>query len=96
MKKGGYHNHYQIVSRAFTKGLHKTEGPGPKLNWKKYHGRLNRFHQLVWAVRFPAISEQGLLEEAEGDHFNGITKSVGDDFYLEIQRHKATVRKIEP
>ena len=86
----GYKNLIKIVSRAWTDGFYNR----PRTD----HRDLERFHEGIICCsaciggEIPKLILAGRIEEAEQSIL--WHKSVfGDDYYLELQRHKATVER---
>ena len=86
----GYKNLIKIVSRAWTDGFYNR----PRTD----HKDLERFHEGLICCsaciggEIPALIRAGRIEDAE--RAVQWHKSIfGDDYYLELQRHKATVER---
>ena len=86
----GYHNLIKIVSRAWTDGFYSH----PRTD--KYD--LERYHEGIICCsaclggEVPKLITAGKIDEAEQvvQWFHNL---FGDDYYLELMRHKATVQK---
>ena len=86
----GYHNLIKLVSRAWTKGYYMR--PRTDRNeLEKYHEGLIICSACLGG-EVPKKITQGLLAEAE-EAIQWYKNLYGDDYYLEMQRHKATVPK---
>lgn len=84
----GYHNLIKLVSHAWTDGFYGK----PRTDWselKKYHEDLIVSSACI-AGEVPSKILKGQLEEAE-EAVLRFKELFGDDYYLELQRHKATV-----
>ena len=86
----GYHNLIKIVSRAWTDGFYfhpRTD----KYDLKKYHEGIICCSACLGG-EVPKLITAGKIDEAEKvvQWFHNL---FGDDYYLELQRHKATVEK---
>ena len=86
----GYHNLIKLVSRAWTKGYYMR--PRTDRNeLEKYHeGLIVCTACIAGEVPRRIINDQ--LEEAE-EAIRWYKNLFGDDYYLELQRHKATVER---
>ncbi|MCQ2238396.1 MAG: DNA polymerase III subunit alpha [Bacteroidaceae bacterium] len=86
----GYHNLIKIVSKAWTEGFYMRPRTD-KNELEKYHEGLIVCSACIGG-EVPKKILAGKIEEAEEAirWFKGIW---GDDYYLEIQRHKATVER---
>ena len=86
--KQGYKNLVKIVSRAWTDGFYRR----PRTD----HSDIEKYHEGLIACsaciggEVPKYIRHGILKEAE-ETMLWYKKVFGDDYYLEIQRHKATV-----
>lgn len=86
--KQGYKNLVKIVSRAWKDGHYGR----PRTD----HDDIKRYHEGIIALsaciggEVPKFIRQGLLKEAE-DTILWYKDIFGEDYYLELQRHKATV-----
>ncbi len=86
----GYHNLIKIVSRAWTDGFYSH----PRTD--KYD--LERYHEGIICCsaclggEVPKLITAGRIEEA-GRAVEWFHNLFGDDYYLELQRHRATVPK---
>ena len=86
----GYHNLIKLVSRAWTKGYYMR--PRTDRNeLEKYHEGLIVCSACL-AGEVPRKVLNGQMEEAE-EAVRWYKNLFGDDYYLELQRHKATVPK---
>lgn len=86
----GYHNLIKLVSRAFTKGFYyKPRTDRSEL--EKYHEGLI-VSSACLGGEIPRNIRAGRFEEAEKT-IQWYHNLFGDDFYLEMQRHKATVER---
>lgn len=86
----GYHNLIKLVSRAWTKGYYMR--PRTDRNeLEKYHEGLIICSACLGG-EVPKKITQGLFAEAE-EAIQWYKNLFGDDYYLEMQRHKATVPK---
>lgn len=86
--KTGYHNLIKIVSRAWTDGFY-SHPRTDKYDLEKYREGLI-CSSACQGGELPKLITAGRLDEAEEvvQWFHGL---FGDDYYLELQRHKATV-----
>ena len=83
----GYHNLIKLVSRAWTEGYYMR--PRTDRNeLQKYHEGLIICSACLGG-EVPKKITQGLLDEAE-ETIQWYKNLFGDDYYLELQRHKAT------
>ena len=86
----GYHNLIKLVSRAWTKGFYMR----PRTD----RSELEKFHEglIVCSAclggEVPRKIIAGQYEEAE-EAIRWYKNLFGDDYYLELQRHKATVAR---
>lgn len=84
----GYHNLIKLVSRAWTKGYYMR--PRTDRNeLEKYHEGLIVCSACLGG-EVPKKITQGLLNDAE-EAIQWYKNLFGEDYYLELQRHKATV-----
>lgn len=84
----GYHNLIKLVSKAWTEGFY-TRPRTDRTELEKYHeGLIVCSACLGGEIPRRIIAEQ--FEEAE-EAVQWYKNLFGDDFYLELQRHKATV-----
>ena len=84
----GYHNLIKLVSHAWTKGYYMR--PRTDRNeLEKYHEGLIVCSACLGG-EVPKKITQGLLDEAE-EAIQWYKNLFGEDYYLELQRHKATV-----
>lgn len=86
--KTGYHNLIKLVSHAWTRGYYMRPRTDRSELEKYSEGLIISTACLGGEV--PRKITQGLLGEAE-EAITWYKKVFGDDFYLEMQRHKATV-----
>ena len=86
----GYHNLIKLVSRAWTKG-HYMRPRTDRSELEKYHeGLIVCSACLGGEVPKKIVAEH--YEEAE-EAIRWYKNLFGDDYYLELQRHKATVER---
>lgn len=84
----GYHNLIKLVSRAWTQGYYMR--PRTDRNeLEKYHEGLIVCSACLGG-EVPKKITQGLLNDAE-EAIQWYKNLFGEDYYLELQRHKATV-----
>ncbi len=86
--KQGYHNLIKLVSRAWTKGYYMR--PRTDRNELEQYKEGLIICSACLGGEVPKKITQGLLDEAE-EAIQWYKKTFGDDYYLELQRHKATV-----
>ena len=86
----GYHNLIKLVSKAWTEGYYMRPRTD-RVELEKYHEGLIVCSACV-AGEIPRKIIQGKLDEAE-EAIQWYKRVFGDDFYLELQRHKATVER---
>ena len=86
--KKGYHNLIKLVSKAWTDGFYMRPRTDRE-ELEKYHEGLIVCSACI-AGEIPRKIIQGKLEEAE-EAIQWYKRVFGDDFYLELQRHRATV-----
>ena len=86
----GYHNLIKLVSKAWTDGYYMRPRTD-RVELEKYHEGLIVCSACI-AGEVPRKIIQGRLEEAE-EAIQWYKRVFGDDFYLELQRHKATVAR---
>ncbi len=84
----GYHNLIKLVSKAWTEGFYMRPRTD-RVELEKYHEGLIVCSACV-AGEVPRNIINGKLEAAE-EAIQWYKRVFGDDFYLELQRHKATV-----
>ena len=86
----GYHNLIKIVSRAWTDGFY-SHPRTDKEDLEKYHEGIICCSACLGG-EVPKLITAGRIDEAEQvvQWFHNL---FGDDYYLELQRHKATVQK---
>ena len=86
----GYHNLLKIVSKAWTEGFY--------MHPRTDHAELEKYHEGIICSsaclggEIPQLIMNGQIEKAKevARWFKGV---FGDDYYLELQRHKATVAR---
>ena len=88
--KKGYHNLVKLVSKAWTEGYYMRPRTD-RVELEKYHEGLIVCSACV-AGEIPRKIIQGKYDEAE-EAIQWYKRVFGDDFYLELQRHKATVAR---
>ena len=86
----GYHNLIKLVSKAWTEGYYMRPRTD-RVELEKYHEGLIVCSACV-AGEVPRKIIQGKFDEAE-EAIQWYKRVFGDDFYLELQRHKATVAR---
>ncbi len=84
----GYHNLIKLVSKAWTEGFYNRPRTD-RVELEKYHEGLIVCSACLGG-EVPRKIQAGLLEEAE-ETILWYKKIFGDDYYLELQLHKATV-----
>lgn len=84
----GYHNLVKLVSKAWTKGFYMRPRTD-RAELEKYHEGLIVCSACLGG-EVPRRISAGQLEEAE-EAIRWYKNLFGDDYYLELQRHKATV-----
>ena len=84
----GYHNLIKLVSKAWTKGFYMRPRTD-RVELEKYHEGLIVCSACLGG-EVPRRISAGQLEEAE-EAIRWYKNLFGDDYYLELQRHKATV-----
>lgn len=84
----GYHNLIKLVSKAWTEGFY-SHPRIDKVNLEKYHEGLIICSACLGG-EIPRLIQTGELEEARKS-IQWFKSIWGDDYYLELQRHKATV-----
>ena len=84
----GYHNLIKIVSRAWTDGFY-SHPRTDKYDLEKYHEGIICCSACLGG-EVPRLISAGRIEEAE-QVVQWFRNLFGDDYYLELQRHKATV-----
>ena len=84
----GYHNLIKIVSRAWMDGFY-SHPRTDKYDLEKYHEGIICCSACLGG-EVPKLITAGKIEEAE-QVVEWFHKLFGDDYYLELQRHKATV-----
>ncbi|MEG2573402.1 MAG: PHP domain-containing protein, partial [Bacteroides sp.] len=83
----GYHNLIKLVSRAWTDGFYMRPRTD-RTELEKYHEGLIVASACLGG-EVPKKITKGLLDEAE-EAIRWYKNLFGDDYYLELQRHKAT------
>ncbi len=86
--KKGYHNLIKLVSKAWTDGFYMRPRTD-RVELEKYHEGLIVCTACL-AGEIPCHIRAGRFAEAE-EAIRWYQRVFGDDFYLELQRHKATV-----
>lgn len=86
----GYHNLIKLVSKAWTEGFYMRPRTD-RAELEKYHEGLI-IASACLGGEVPKKITAGRLEEAE-EAMQWYKKIFGDDYYLELQRHKATVQR---
>ncbi len=86
--KTGYHNLIKLVSNAWTEGFYMRPRTD-RADLEKYREGLI-VSTACLGGEVPKKITQGKLEAAE-EAVQWFKKVFGDDFYLELQRHKATI-----
>ena len=86
----GYHNLIKLVSKAWTEGYYMRPRTD-RVELEKYHEGLIVCSACV-AGEIPRKIIQGKFDEAE-EAIQWYKRVFGDDFYLELQRHNATVAR---
>ena len=84
----GYHNLIKLVSKAWTEGFYSRPRTD-RHELEKYHEGLIVASACLGG-EVPKKITAGLLDEAE-EAIRWYKGVFGDDYYLELQRHKATV-----
>ena len=84
----GYHNLIKIVSRAWTDGFY-SHPRTDKYDLEKYHEGIICCSACLGG-EVPRLISAGHIDEAE-EVVKWYRNLFGDDYYLEMQRHKATV-----
>ena len=84
----GYHNLIKLVSKAWTKGFYMRPRTD-RAELEKYHEGLIVCSACLGG-EVPRKITAGRLDEAE-EAIRWYKNLFGDDYYLELQRHKATV-----
>ncbi len=84
----GYHNLIKIVSRAWTDGFYHH----PRTDKEELASHRNGLIicSACLGGEIPKLITKGLVDEAEKQVL-WYKETFGDDYYLELQRHKATV-----
>lgn len=84
----GYHNLIKLVSKAWTEGFY-SHPRTDKHELKKHHEGLIVCSACLGG-ELPRLIQAGEIEEAErqAQWFKSV---FGEDYYIELQRHKATV-----
>ncbi len=86
----GYHNLIKLVSKAWTKGFYMRPRTD-RVELEKYHEGLIICSACLGG-EVPRRITAGQMEEAE-EAIRWYKNIWGDDYYLELQRHKATVAR---
>ena len=86
----GYHNLIKLVSKAWTKGFYMRPRTD-RVELEKYHEGLIICSACLGGEVTRRITA-GQMEEAE-EAIRWYKNIWGDDYYLELQRHKATVAR---
>ncbi len=86
----GYHNLIKLVSKAWTKGFYMRPRTD-RAELEKYHEGLIVCSACLGG-EVPRRITAGQFEEAE-EAIRWYKNLFGDDYYLELQRHKATVAR---
>lgn len=84
----GYHNLIKLVSKAWTEGFY-SHPRTDKNELKKHHEGLIICSACLGG-EIPRLIQAGDIDEAE-KQVKWFKEVFGDDYYLELQRHKATV-----
>ena len=86
----GYHNLIKLVSKAWTEGFY-SHPRTDKVELEKYHEGLIVCSACLGG-ELPRLIQAGEIAEAErqASWFKSI---FGEDYYIELQRHKATVTR---
>ena len=84
----GYHNLVKLVSKAWTDGFY-SHPRTDKENLEKYHEGLMVCSACLGG-EIPRLILNGQIDEAK-ETAKWFKRVFGDDYYLELQRHKATV-----
>ena len=88
--KQGYHNLIKIVSKGWSEGYYYTPRTD-KVELEKYKEGLIVCSACLGG-EIPQLIRQGKLQEAE-DSINWFKSIFGEDYYLELQLHKATAER---
>ena len=88
--KQGYHNLIKIVSKGWSEGYYYTPRTD-KVELEKYKEGLIVCSACLGG-EIPQLIRQGKLQEAE-DSVNWFKSIFGEDYYLELQLHRATVER---
>ncbi len=86
----GYHNLVKLVSKAWTDGFY-SHPRTDKENLEKYHEGLMVCSACLGG-EIPKLILNGQIDEAR-EAVKWFKSVFGDDYYLELQRHKATVAR---
>ena len=86
----GYHNLVKIVSKAWSEGYYYNPRTD-KVELEKYHEGIICCSACLGG-EVPQLIKNGNLEKAE-EVVNWYKSLFGDDYYLELQLHKATVER---
>ena len=85
----GYKNLIKIVSKAWTEGLYYNHARTDKQELAKHHEGLIVCSACLGG-EIPRLLSNGQYEEAD-EAVAWYKEIFGDDYYIELQRHKATV-----
>ncbi|MBR7134052.1 MAG: DNA polymerase III subunit alpha, partial [Bacteroidaceae bacterium] len=88
--KQGYHNLIKIVSKAWSEGYYYT--PRTDKEELKKHSEGLIVCSACLGGEIPQLIRNGKIDEAEAA-VNWYKEVFGDDYYLELQLHKATVER---
>lgn len=86
----GYHNLVKLVSKAWTDGFY-SHPRTDKASLEKYHEGLMVCSACLGG-EIPRLIINGQIDEAR-ESAKWFKSIFGDDYYLELQRHKATVAR---
>ena len=86
----GYHNLIKLVSKAWTEGFYMRPRTD-RVELEKYHEGLI-VSSACLGGEVPKKINKGLIDEAE-EAIRWYKNIFGEDYYLELQRHKATVER---
>ena len=89
----GYHNLVKLVSKAWTEGFY-SHPRTDKYELAKYHEGLIVCSACIGG-EIPRLILQGNTEEAE-KQILWFKETFGDDYYLELQRHRVDDRLVSP
>ncbi len=88
--KTGYKNLIKLVSKAWTEGFYSH--PRTDKSELEKHAEGLIVCSACLGGEIPRLIQQGDIEEAEKSVL-WFKRTFGDDYYLELQRHKATVER---